>query len=308
MSEPQTAGTVLMVRPACFGFNEQTAASNEFQQRPSEIASAASQALREFDRLATALGDAGVEVIIAPDDPEPPRPDAVFPNNWVSFHADGTVVLYPMLAPNRRLERREEVIEQVRLAGRFRISRCVDLTAHERQGHFLEGTGSLVLDRAARVAYAALSPRTHLAVLGEFAQALDYTLVTFDTAGPAGTPVYHTNVLMALGRRFAVICAEAVPDDAQRAALLAALSAGGREIIRIDPAQMQSFAGNLLELDGASGALIAISRAAWNALEPAQRSALERQGAVLLADIPVLERLGGGSVRCMLAEVHLPRA
>jgi hypothetical protein len=188
-----------MVRPACFGFNPQTAASNAFQQAADPSGGAETQrlALVEFDGLAKALRNAGVEVLIAPDTPRPVKPDAIFPNNWVSFHFDGTVALYPMLAPNRRSERREDVLEQVVREGRFHVSRTVDLTHREAEGKFLEGTGSLVLDRAHRVAYASLSPRTDLDVLGEFAQLLDYELVTFEAEDAAAQPVYHTNVVMA---------------------------------------------------------------------------------------------------------------
>ena len=205
--EPQSARAVLMVRPASFGFNPQTAASNAFQQIADSPGEAETQGLvlSEFDGLAKALQHAGVEVLIAPDTSQPAKPDAIFPNNWVSFHYDGTVVLYPMLAPNRRAERREDILEQVVRGGRFRVSRTVDLTHREAEGKFLEGTGSLVLDRAHRVAYASLSPRTDLDVLGEFAQLLDYELVTFEAQDAAAQPVYHTNVVMAIGTGFAVV-------------------------------------------------------------------------------------------------------
>jgi hypothetical protein len=309
MTEAQGASAVLMVRPANFGFNEQTAGSNEFQQRPAGAAPGQDRAaaLHEFDALAAQLRDAGVQVIVGEDTPEPVKPDAVFPNNWVSFHADGTRVLYPMLAPNRRLERREALIEQVRHAGGFRVTRTVDLSGHEARGAFLEGTGSLVLDRPGRVAYAALSPRTDLSVLGEFAQLLDYRVVSFEALGGDGRPVYHTNVVMAVGSAFAVVCSNCIADPAQRAGVLASLREGGREVIEITRGQMQEFAGNLLELRSARGALIAVSARAWSALTPAQRAQLERHGSILQARIPTIERLGGGSVRCMLAEIHLPR-
>lgn len=308
MSEMQCAAAVLMVRPARFGYNEQTAASNEFQHRDAAHGAAAPrQALAEFDELAGRLREAGVQVIVAEDSPDPAKPDAVFPNNWLSFHADGTVVLYPMLAPNRRLECREEIIEQVRIEGGFHIGRRVDLRDHERAGRFLEGTGSLVLDRPGRRAYACLSPRTDLGVLGDFAQRLDYDPVTFNAEGPGALPVYHTNVLMALGAEFAVLCTEALPDAAQRAAVLAMLQASGREILEISMRQLRGFAGNLLELRGRGGPLITLSATAWDVLDPSQRALLERHGRILVARIPTIETLGGGSVRCMLAEIHLPR-
>lgn len=309
MSERQSAAAVLMVRPANFGFNEQTAASNEFQRRPANNAGAAPQpaALREFDALAEQLLAAGVQVIIGADTPLPVKPDAVFPNNWLSFHADGSVVLYPMLAPNRRLERREELVELVRRQGGFRVTRTVDLSAQEVRGRFLEGTGSMVLDRPQRVAYASLSPRTDLAVLGEFAQLLDYRIVSFESCGANGQPVYHTNVVMAVGSGFAVVCAQAITSAAQRAAVLTSLRSAGREVIEISLAQMQHFAGNLLELQGTRGPLIVLSTTAWESLTPGQRTQLQSFGAILPAHVSTIEHLGGGSVRCMLAEIHLPR-
>jgi hypothetical protein len=308
VQEPQSTRAVLMVRPAQFGFNPQTAGTNLFQRADphADDAERQSRVLAEFDGLAAALSRAGVQVIAAADSADPPKPDALFPNNWVSFHGDGSVVLYPMLAPNRRLERREDLIAQVAREGSFRIVRTVDLSHREAEGKFLEGTGSLVLDRAAHVAYACLSPRTDLDVLGEFAQLLDYELMTFD-AEDGGAPIYHTNVLMAVGTRFAVICAESIGNPQHRDAVVSKLAATGHEIIEISLAQMRSFAGNLLELEGARGRLIAVSGTAWSALDARQRRQLESHGEIIAADIATIERLGGGSVRCMLAEIHLPR-
>jgi len=306
LKESQSAAAVLMVRPACFGFNRETAASNSFQAPQAGHADLQDRALREFDALAERLGRAGVRVIVADDTPEPMKPDALFPNNWVSFHSDGTVVLYPMLAPNRRAERREDVVRRVLEAGPFRGSRTVDLSHREDEGKFLEGTGSLVLDRAGRIAYANLSPRTDLDVLGEFAQQLDYELVTFEAVDGAGRAVYHTNVMMALGEHFAVVCGPAITELKRRDAIYARLRAAGREVIEISIPQMHEFAGNLLELAPPGSNVIALSATAWRSLDPAQRRALERHGAVVAAEIPVIERFGGGSVRCMLAEIHLP--
>ncbi len=301
-----------MVRPAGFACNPQTAASNAFQlDGRGESAAADAEnhllALREFDGLATALQRAGVEIILAEDTASPVKPDAIFPNNWVSFHHDGTVVLYPMLAPNRRLERREDLLRQVIRDGGYRVTRTVDLSHREAEGKFLEGTGSLVLDRARGKAYACLSPRTDLDVLGEFAQQLDYELLTFEAVDAAAKPIYHTNVLMGIGARFTVICGEVIPHPAHRAAVLDSLRASGHEVIDISAAQMQQFAGNLLELAPATGTVIALSQSAWRRFAPAQRRRLESHGEVVAVDIPVIERLGGGGVRCMLAEIHLPK-
>jgi hypothetical protein len=318
-AEAQSASAVLMIRPANFGFNPQTAASNAFQHRPPSVPASVrpalsagasdiqAAALREFDRLADRLERTGVTVVIARDTAEPVKPDAIFPNNWVSFHADGTVVLYPMLAPNRRAERREEVIVEVAARAGFRTARTVDLSHRETRGQYLEGTGSLVLDRVRHVAYANLSPRTDLDALGDFGLELDYELVTFESADAAGHPVYHTNVMMAIGSAFAVVCGESIGDPDRRTAVYAALESGGREIIEITFAQMQAFAGNLLELAPPGGTAIALSTTAWASLDPAQRRALERHGRIVAAEIPVIERHGGGGVRCMLAEIHLPR-
>jgi hypothetical protein len=298
-----------MVRPASFGFNPQTAASNAFQQRPDSPGETELQelALAEFEGMAKALERAGIEVLVASDTRRPEKPDAVFPNNWVSFHFDGTVALYPMLAPNRRLERREDILEQVVRDGRFHVSRTIDLTHRESEGKFLEGTGSLVLDRAHRVAYASLSPRTDLDVLGEFAQLLDYELVSFEGRDAAGEPVYHTNVVMAIGTRFAVVCGEAIALTPHRDAVFNKLRAGGHEIVDISLAQMQQFAGNLLELSPAGGQVIALSTTAWRSLDMAQKQILESHAQLLPLSIPTIERIGGGGVRCMLAEVHLPK-
>jgi len=297
-----------MVRPARFGFNSQTAPSNSFQCLPPADAPSELQALalREFDDLADGLRGAGVNVMVADDTPLPVKPDAIFPNNWVSFHGDGSVVLYPMLAPNRRSERRDDVLRQVSGDGGFRITRTIDLSYRELEGKYLEGTGSLVLDRVSHVAYASLSPRTDLDVLGEFAQQLDYELVAFEALDSAGGAVYHTNVLMAIGARFAVLCAAAIAEQRHRDAVYSMLQASGREIIEISPAQMQGFAGNLLELAPAGAPVIALSTTAWRSLDPGQRRTLERHGRILAVDIPTIERCGGGGVRCMLAEIHLP--
>lgn len=298
-----------MVRPASFGFNQQTAPSNAFQRPPGspEAAEVQGLALAEFDGLAKALQRAGVEVLVAPDTLRPAKPDAIFPNNWVSFHFDGTVALYPMLAVNRRWERRDDILDQVVREGGFRIVRTIDLTHREAEGKFLEGTGSLVLDRPHRVAYASLSARTDLDVLGEFAQLLDYELVTFEARDRNGEPVYHTNVVMAIGSRFAIVCGESIAQPAHRAAVFDRLRTAGHDIVDILPRQMLEFAGNVLELAAAGGRVVALSTTAWKSLQPGQRQILESHAQVIPVAIPTIERIGGGGVRCMLAELHLPK-
>ncbi len=296
-----------MIRPARFGANPETADTNRFQHggAPAGVGLAAQ---REFDGLVARLRAAGVEVQVADDTPEPPKPDACFPNNWVSFHADGSVVLYPMMAPSRRAERREAPIEQLRAAG-FRVTRTIDLSLLEARGEFLEGTGSLVLDRCHRIAYACRSPRTTAAALAEFSARLDYRVVTFGAVGPDGRPAYHTNVMMAIGGDFAVVCAAAIPEADERALVLSELARSGHEPIEISVAEMNGFAGNLLALRSTGGgALIAASDTAWSSLAPGVRRRLERHGAIVTAPIPTIERFGGGSVRCMIAEVFLPRS
>jgi hypothetical protein len=295
-----------MVRPACFGSNSETAASNEFQNSGEPERGLHARALREFEALVQALRVGGVQVLILDDTASPAKPDAIFPNNWFSTHADGTLVLYPMLAPNRRLERRDAALTATLHEAGFRIDRSIDLSYREAEGKCLEGTGSLVLDRPQRIAYACLSPRTDMDVLAEFSQRLDYELVTFDAQGPRGLPVYHTNVMLALGPGFAVVCAEAIPSAAQRRAVLASLEQGRREVIKISSAQMAEFAGNLLAIEAQHGPMSALSARAWSSLDTSQRAAIARHGRVVTAAIPVIENVGGGSLRCMLAEIFLP--
>ena len=310
MTELQTAAHVLMIRPVCFAGNVQTAASNRFQcldDAPQMDASQAS-ALCEFDALAAALRDAGVDVHVVEDTPEPHTPDSIFPNNWVSFHADGTVVLYPMLAPNRRLERRLDIIETLDRQHGFHVARTIDLTHREMEEKFLEGTGSLVLDRVNRIAYACLSPRSDMDVLGEFSQRLDYDIVAFEAADASGIPIYHTNVLMSVGTDFAAICSACI-EPGRRAAVIDQLRAGGRSVIDLTIDQMQHFAGNMLEIKSLTGpAIIAMSATARASLDDSQLEALTARGKRLVSvPIPTIEKLGGGSVRCMIAEIHLPR-
>jgi hypothetical protein len=308
MSEPQSTNQVMMIRPVRFVGNVQTKASNAFQQHCNSITSddVQSKAQQEFDHLVNLLRNADIDVSVFQDTPEPHTPDSVFPNNWVSFHSNGTVVLYPMLAENRRLERRMDVIEELFEKG-FQINRMIDLTHYEQHQKYLEGTGSMVLDRINRVAYACISPRTDLDVLREFAQQLNYELISFDATDSKGVAIYHTNVLMCVGSAFAVVCVEVIAEQARRA-VLDSLAESGREVIEITEEQMQAFAGNMLELKTSTGELrLALSQSAYDALSAVQRTQLESlSGELLVASIPTIERHGGGSVRCMLAEIFLP--
>ncbi|MDH3621709.1 MAG: arginine deiminase-related protein [Gammaproteobacteria bacterium] len=308
VNEPQLASTVMMIRPAGFESNPLTAASNRFQGRPS--ASPEEQqanALREFDGLVSSLREAGIEVIVVDDTPEPHTPDAIFPNNWISMHADGRVVLYPMEAENRRTERRDDIIDQLGDKEGRVITEVIDLSEHEVSGHYLEGTGSMVLDRANRVAYACVSTRTHLDPLGDFAQRLGYDVVAFDAVDSNGVPIYHTNVLMNVGEELAVVCDAAIVREDQREAVLTRLRETGHDIVSLSYAQLDAFAGNMLELRNRDGErVIAMSQRAFASLNEEQRAKLAANGRIVSAAIDNIESSAGGSVRCMLAEVHLP--
>lgn len=308
-TESQLANSVLMIRPARFESNPLTAASNRFQGRteasPEEQHAAA---VREFDALADKLRSADINVVVVEDTPEPHTPDSIFPNNWVSFHADGRVVLYPMEAENRRTERRTDIIEALDREHGFQVGEVLDLSEHESGGHYLEGTGSMVLDRVNRIAYACLSSRTQLDALGDFAQRLDYDVVAFDAVDRDGVPIYHTNVLMNVGEAVAVICDEAITRPEQRDAVLASLQSSGHEIVRLSYDQLDAFAGNMLELQSGSGErLIAMSQQAYNSLDDAQLEVLQANATLLASPIDKIEASAGGSVRCMLAEIHLPQ-
>jgi len=309
-SESQLASRVLMIRPARFESNPLTAESNRFQGKPTTAPDAQqAAALKEFDGLVDALREAGIDVVVVEDTPEPHTPDSIFPNNWISLHADGRVVLYPMEAVNRRTERREDVVDHLREDLGLLVTDVVDLTGHEDSGHYLEGTGSLVLDRVNRVAYACLSSRTHLDPLGDFAQRMNYEVVAFDAVDCDDVPIYHTNVLMNVGEELAVICDAAIPREDQRAAVLGRLRDTGHDVVCLSYAQLEAFAGNMLELRNEEGErVIAMSQQAFDSLDEQQVNRLRANGRIVSAPIDAIEESAGGSVRCMLAEVHLPKA
>lgn len=265
-------------------------------------------ALREFDGLVDALRAANIEAIVVEDTPDPHTPDSIFPNNWISLHADGRVVLYPMEAANRRTERRADIIEYLNDQLGFQVTEVVDLTGHENAGHYLEGTGSMVLDRANRIAYACLSSRTHFDPLGDFAQRMNYEVVTFDAVDSDGVPIYHTNVLMNVGEKIAVICDEAIARQEQRDAVLGQLRDTGHEVISLNYEQLEAFAGNMLELRNTRGErVVAMSQQAVGSLGEEQLAALQANGKIVSVPIDTIENSAGGSIRCMLAEVHLPK-
>ncbi|GAB3314221.1 arginine deiminase-related protein [Larkinella ripae] len=306
--QSQTTSNLLMIRPVRFGFNEQTAESNAFQN--SALARenrqlAQDNALREFDEMARQLTAAGVNVIVYEDTPEPYTPDSIFPNNWVSFHYSGTVVLYPMQAPNRRLERRLDIVDD--LAQKYQVAKIIDLTQFEQEGKYLEGTGSLVLDRMKRVAYACLSPRTNADVLAEFSNRTGYKVVTFSAVDGAGIPVYHTNVVMCIGDVFAIVCLAAIADPDERLMIRQSLVNSGKHVIDITLDQMAHFAGNMLLVMTRKGQkLLIMSTQAFQALTARQRDELDDFATLFHFDLSTIEGHGGGSARCMMAEIHLP--
>ena len=308
----QITDTLLMIRPVAFRMNEQTAVNNYFQEDLSEKNAAINtMAQAEFDEFVARLREAGIRVIVEHDDILADTPDSIFPNNWVSFHSDGTVVLYPMFAQNRRKERRMEVFRRLESEG-FLIENFMDYTDAEEQGVFLEGTGSLLLDRVNNIAYCALSDRAHEDMLIEFCEDFEYMPVIFtanQSVDGARLPIYHTNVMMALAEQFAVICLDSIDDKKERKNVVSHLKQSGKEIVNITEAQMHAFAGNMLQVRNAEGKkFMVMSKAADDSLNPEQRAQIEAHCEILSSSLTVIETCGGGSARCMMAEVFLPKA
>lgn len=307
----QITNTILMVRPVSFRMNEQTAVNNFFQEdldlRNSEINRKAQE---EFDGFVDTLRAAGVEVIVVEDRPETDTPDSIFPNNWVSFHESGTVVIYPMFAENRRKERREDILDLLEQKG-FVIREVIDYTSAEKDGLFLEGTGSILMDRVHQKAYCALSARADEGLFIEFCEDFDVAPVLFtanQSVDGKRLPIYHTNVMMCLAEEFAVICLEAIDDRKERRSVVDHLKKDGKEIIEITEAQMHAFAGNMLQVIGTGGErLLVMSEAAYRSLNADQVARLEKSSRILYSPLDTIEACGGGSARCMMAEVFLPR-
>lgn len=308
--EDQITDTILMIRPVAFRKNAETAVNNYFQQDPaSQPTEIQRNALHEFDSMVTMLRDHGVQVLVLEDNPEPGTPDSIFPNNWVSFHQDGSVITYPMYARNRRSERRMEIIEH--LKEYFVVNRLMSLTHWEERESYLEGTGSLILDRVNHVAYAAVSDRTNPEVIADFEHRTGYSVIQFNalqTVEGNRLPIYHTNVMMAIGERFAVICLDSIDDLNERDRVKDSLESNKKQVISITEEQMHHFAGNMLQVRNSTGhRFVAMSEAAYRSLSEEQKDALSEHGELLHSPIPTIENLGGGSVRCMMAEVFLPR-
>lgn len=303
----QTTSHLLMVRPANFGFNEETAASNAFQSNDGRLQheEISRQAVAEFDAFVEKLRAVGVDVTVAEDTNRPLKPDAVFPNNWISFHADGTIVTYPMYAPVRRLERRDDIVRLVQ--DKFKVERKLQLEEYEEIDQYLEGTGSMIIDRPNRLVYACLSPRTHFDLLHRYCKLMGYEAVAFHAIDGEGREIYHTNVMMALGESFVVICLDSVPSEVENDLLRQKFAATDKEIIEISLDQMLSFAGNMLQVRGANGETwLVMSEQAYRSLLPEQVARINRHTNILYAPLNVIETYGGGSARCMMAEVFLP--
>ncbi|WP_290698885.1 citrulline utilization hydrolase CtlX [Lacinutrix sp.] len=309
----QTTNTILMIRPIGFRMNEQTAVNNYYQKvldntLPETVNTKAQQ---EFDVYVDKLRAVGINVIVVQDTKEFDTPDSIFPNNWISFHENGTVGLYPMFAENRRQERREDVLNVLENEG-FKINNIVDYTTAEEEDVFLEGTGSLLLDRVNRKAYCALSPRADETLFIEFCEDFEYTPVVFtanQTVNGKREAIYHTNVMMCLAETFAVICLDTIDDKKERKNVIKNLIEDGKEIIKITEAQVNNFAGNMLQVKGKDDKLYVImSQAAYNSLTQSQINTIEKHCEILSSSLDTIEACGGGSARCMMAEVFLPKA
>ncbi|MBT8141721.1 MAG: amidinotransferase [Gammaproteobacteria bacterium] len=305
--QAQSTNTILMIEPVAFGTNTETAESNIFQM-DGEINNPQELALTEFNGLVDALESNGVNVIRVQDSVEPRTTDSIFPNNWITTHADGTVVLYPMEAPSRRLERREDILEILEQQYGFQFNTVLDFSPHEMSQKYLEGTGSLILDRINKIAYACYSSRTDKELLELWAASLGYSVCGFDAAVKSGEQIYHTNVMMCLGSKIAVICLDAITDSGECMRVIDSLEESGHSIVEITEEQMFQFAGNMLEVRGAGDKpLMLMSQAAHDALNPDQIKTIEEFNKIVASPIPTIEYCGGGSVRCMLAEVFLPK-
>jgi len=305
MSSPQLTNTVVMVSPDQFGYNPETAETNVFQNKPQQAAAALRDAaLAEFNGMVSALRARGVNVLVLPSRADTVTPDAVFPNNWFSHHAGGRLALYPMLTPNRRAERQPQALASLLAAANIPAGEVLDLSAQEAGGQILEGTGSLVLDRAHKVAFAMASPRTTRAAFDAWCAEMGYEGVFFHAYDKDSLPIYHTNVMLSIGEGFAVCCMEAVKDEAERTLLESKLIAYGRELIAVTLEQVYAFTANILHVKNAVGErLIVMSQSAYDAFTDAQKQQLAKYGELLPVKIDLIEQTGGGSARCMLAEV-----
>ena len=303
----QTTDTVLMIEPIAFGFNEQTAVNNYFQIQ--QEGNVQDKALKEFNAFVEKLRAKDINVITIKDTLEPKTPDSIFPNNWVSFHADGKVVLYPMFAENRRLERRDDIINQIK--EQFEVTEVIDYSGAEKDNLFLEGTGSMIFDHDNKLAYGSVSLRLDEGLFRKFCSDFGFQPVVFhsyQTAGEERLPIYHTNVMMCVADQFVVICLDCIDDESDRNNVIETIKNSGKELIEISEDQMQNFAGNMLQVQNKSGEkFLVMSQSAYKSLNRDQVSAIEKYCEIIYSDLEVIETNGGGSARCMLAEVFLPK-
>jgi hypothetical protein len=300
----QTTPHLLMIKPVAFDFNAETAVNNAFQQQGSNE-NAQQKAEAEFDGFVQKLTAAGVDVTVVKDTPVPHTPDSIFPNNWISFHWDGTLILYPMYAANRRAERKAHVVAAI--ASKFEISNRIDLSSEETNNKFLEGTGSMVLDRPNKIAYACLSPRTDKDLFEEWCNQMAYESCSFYSVDEKGGEIYHTNVMMCVADEYAVLCSESIRNAAERKMVIDTLTNSGKKIIEISYGQMNRFAGNMLQVENKSGQkFLVMSSQAYHSLTPEQVKTIEAFNPIIHSDLTVIETNGGGSARCMMAEVFLP--
>ncbi len=292
-----------MIRPMHFSFNAETAVNNSFQVK-GDSDNLAKKAVQEFDVFVEELEKQDIDVTVVEDSPAPHTPDAIFPNNWISFHESGIYCLYPMFAPNRRMERKEEVLEIVQ--EKFHYHQLIDFTPYESENLFLEGTGSMVLDRDNRLAYACLSPRTNPIVLNDFCKKMSYQPIIFHSKDKSGNDIYHTNVMMCVADRYVVICLESIPDTEEKKYVMETIGTSGKEIIPISMEQMNQFAGNMLQLKNKKNEkILVMSSAAWFSLTTVQKEKLISYNRILHTSLQIIESNGGGSARCMIAEIHL---
>lgn len=305
----QTTNNILMIRPVDFNFNHQTAINNHYQKTQDGLDAVNEKAQKEFDLLVEKLQSNGINVLVFDDDLSHDTPDSIFPNNWITFHSNGDIALYPMFAINRRLERREDVLSFVEEKS-FSINNIVDYTSAENEDLFLEGTGSMILDRANKKVYCSLSQRSSEEILIEFCEDFQYTPVVFNSFQNANNqrlPIYHTNVMMCIAETFAVVCLESIDDESQQKNVVNHLSESGKEIIEISEDQVEKFSGNMLQLKDTNGdAILVMSDSAHMALTKQQVDKIQKHCKILSSPIPTIETCGGGSVRCMIAEVFLP--
>ena len=300
----QTTSHLLMIKPVAFDFNAETAVNNAFQQQGSND-DAQQKAEAEFDGFVQKLSAAGVDVTVVKDTIAPHTPDSIFPNNWISFHQDGSIVLYPMYALNRRAERKQHVIDAIQ--SKFEIKQTIDFTGKEKEDRFLEGTGSMVLDREQKIAYACLSPRTNKIVFDEWCAKMGYTACSFYSVDESGAEIYHTNVMMCVADKYIVICLNSISNEEERSHVIDTIEKSGKKIIDISYNQMNRFAGNMLQVQNKNGNIILVmSSQAYASLHPDQLKELESYNQIIHSDLTTIETNGGGSARCMMAEVFLP--